>query len=198
MPSSGTRRALGCGRRAAPGSESDPDGAAMTAITAASESSRSGDAKCSIAEHDRRRRRTSPRSTRARSRPGACRRTCAPRARGPGLVRLGAHAADHAGPQPGPVVGRRRRRRQPQRIADRAQLCELRAHGGQSWTCVSIAIISPTASSRSWKAGSRRRTAAQVKSVIHPSTGHAALSRARASRDLTVPTAMPSEKPISS
>ncbi len=121
---------------------------------------------------------TSRPSTRGRSTPGACRRTSARRAP-PGLVRLGAHPADHAGLQPGPVVRRRGRGRQ--RAARRRPTASSRssfAQGGQSWMCASIAIISPTGSSRSWKAASRRRTAAQVRSVIRPSIAPAG-SRAR-------------------
>ena len=91
----------------------------MTAITAASESCRSGDAKCSIDSTAPRADERRCRRRERRSRPGAGRRRHAPRAGHPRLVRLGAHAADRR-PTAGPVQSSDGAGRggEPQRVAD--------------------------------------------------------------------------------
>ena len=123
----------------------------------------------------------------------------APHARRPGFVRLGAHAADDAGPQAGPVVGRRRRRRQPQRRRPRS---EARADRGRTAGSRAGALRSAISSrDRQLAVVERRETPPHCRAgqERHTSLSCArSASRARASRDFTVPTAMPSENPISS
>ena len=122
----------------------------------------------------------------------------AARTRGPRFVRFGAHPADHAWLEPGPVVGRPRARRQPQRVPDRLNRAEL-ARAGRTFTDVmfdcdrlgdrKLAIVKRLETTLDCGAGQKR----------HASLSSArSASRARASRDFTVPTATPSENPISS
>src|SRR5215210_7911572 len=109
-----------------------------------------------------------------------------------------AHPADDAGLDSGPVVGRTRRRSDTDAIADRLQIAQFPGAGGAGRDVSFDRDRLPD-----WKLAVVER--------LHPATdrrarqqSHASLncarsaSRARASRDLTVPTATFKVKPISS
>ena len=122
----------------------------------------------------------------------------APRARGPRLVRFRFHPADDARLQPRPVVGRPRRGGEAQRVADGLQ----HARFGQARRALVEVILD-----RDLLADFQLVVVERRQTTPHYAAGeprHTSLnsarkaSRARASRDLTVPTAIPSENPISS
>src|ERR671915_316367 len=113
-------------------------------------------------------------------------------------MRFGAHAADDARLQPGPVVCRAGPRGEPQRIADRLERAEF-ARAGRTLTNVmfdsdrlvdyELTIVKRLETTLDGGASQER----------HASLSSArSASRARARRDFTVPTAIPSENPISS
>ena len=169
----------------------------MTAITAASESPRSGDANCSMLRTIPPHRKVA--AVDARPIHTRCMSSNIAEARAPKrFVRLRAHPADHAGLQPGPVVRRRGSGRRAQRVADRPRaLAALRARRAfldvrfdrDQLADGQLAIVEgrkPTPDRRTGQEGHTCLSCARR------------LSRARARRDLTVPTAMPSENPISS
>ena len=171
----------------------------MTAITAASESCALGRREVQHREHDRAAQRTSPPSTRGRSRPGACRRT-ARRARAVhdscASARIRLITPDCSPVQSSDGAGAAA---SAQRVADRpaARAGRARTAGNRAGGLRSRSARRPAARGRG-RPARRRRTAAQVRER-HASLNCArSASRARASRDFTVPTAMPSEKPISS
>ena len=116
----------------------------------------------------------------------------------PRLVRFGAHAADDARSEAGPVVGRRRGSDETQRVADVLQLAKI---AGTRRAIVQMRF------NRNQLANSQLAIVEGLETPPHCRAGqerHASLnwarsaSRARASLDFTVPTAIPSENPISS
>ena len=114
-------------------------------------------------------------------------------ARAKGFVRLRAHPADHAGLQPGPVVRRRRSGRRAQRIADRPELSQL-LRAGRAFLDVRFDRDHLADGQLAIMEGRNPTPDRRTRQERHACLSCARrLSRARARRDLTVPTAMPSE-----